>query len=189
MSREARGAARLLSVAMLALASLVMVVGGHASAGVGKTVSSAEIDDGTLQCADFNAAVGACPFGAGGGGGGGGGSASGIVQNYNAKLTANQVKSVTIGNFTFSEAALGTGACSPTGTISAGAVQGSATNATGFPFGATVPANGSTPFNWGAGASVPFSVIADDGASTMNGIVIARTQGATCLTGGFIAGV
>lgn len=173
-------------MAVLALASLVMVVGGHASAGVGKTVSSAEIEDGTIQCADFNAAVGTCPFG-----GGTPTPVNGITQNFNGKLTANQVKSVTIGNFTFALAAAPSGACNALGTLAAGAVAGAAVNANGSsPYSANpIPANGATAVGYGAGATFPFSAISDDGASTMNGIVLGRTQGATCLTGGFIAGV
>jgi len=60
--------------------------------------------------------------------------------------------------------------------------------ATGANFTTPIAAN-STAAIIPAGSQNTFGANSDDGASTISGIVGNRTQGATCLTSGFVAGV
>ena len=113
---------RYLSVALVAIALLATVAGGSADAkkkrGVGKSVDSSEIEDGTIQCADIAAAVfpNGCPdddSGAGTGTGTGtGGTGGGGVSEFGANLGPNQTKSVTHKSFIVSTTADGAGLCS-----------------------------------------------------------------------------
>jgi hypothetical protein len=114
---------RYLSVALVAIALVATVAGGSADAkkkrGVGKSVDSSEIEDGTIQCADIAAAVfpNGCPdddSGAGTGTGTGtgtGGTGGGGVSEFGANLGPNQTKSVTHKSFIVSTTADGAGAC------------------------------------------------------------------------------
>jgi hypothetical protein len=113
---------RYLSVALVALLALA-VLGGSADAkkkrGVGKSVDSSEIEDGTIQCADISAAVfpNGCPdddSGAAPGPGtppAGGNVRSGGVRDLANNLTPNQTQSVTEGGFTVTQSSNAAGVC------------------------------------------------------------------------------
>lgn len=125
---------RYLSLGLAALLAFAMLSGtadAKKKRGVGKSVDSSEIEDGTIQCADISAAVfpngcpdddsGAAP---GTGTGTGTGSTGGNVRSAGVRdlannLSANQTQSVTEGGFTITQSADAAGACEIP-TISAG---------------------------------------------------------------------
>lgn len=117
---------RYLSLGLAALLAFAMLSGtadAKKKRGVGKSVDSSEIEDGTIQCADISAAVfpngcpdddsGAAP---GTGTGTGTGSTGGNVRSAGVRdlannLSANQTQSVTEGGFTITQSADAAGTC------------------------------------------------------------------------------
>jgi hypothetical protein len=109
---------RYLSVALVAVAMIATVAGGSADAkkkrGVGKSVDSSEIEDGTIVCADIAAAVfpNGCPDDDSGAVVTPPGNSGGVTK-FDANLTSNQTKSVTSGAYVLSSTAAAGGVCGP----------------------------------------------------------------------------
>ena len=99
-------------VALLALATLAGTADAKKKRGVGKSVDSSEIEDGTIQCADISAAVfpNGCPDDdSGAAPSPGPGTGTSNVQTFDANLTTNQTKSISARGYTLSAGPTGPG--------------------------------------------------------------------------------
>lgn len=117
------------------------------------------------------------------GGGGGGGS---NVQQFFARLSANETKTVTIGNFTVSSATNGAGTCGAI-QLQAGNLDSQRSIGAGAAF-VNLGANNTATIT-AANTSVAFAAVTDDGTSFASGTVGRAQQGNTCLLTGYLTGV
>lgn len=135
------------------------------------SLTGADIDESTLSIA--------------GGGGGGGGVVTGNVQSFNARLAANQTKTVTIGNFTVTSATNAAGTCGPI-QLQSGNLDSQRAIGLNAAFANLGP--NSTVNIAAANVSQAFTGVSDDGSSTVTGIVGRAQQGNTCLLTGSVSG-
>ncbi len=114
------------------------------------------------------------------------GAGSGLNLNFNAHLTPNKTKELTVNNFTVIAASNAAGACEPVRLRAGGRSSRLAVGAGGeFGFlGSNEVANLTNGKN-----SNMFTAVTEDGGSTMSGIVGAVTAGGVCLVSGYVTGV
>jgi hypothetical protein len=143
-------------------------------------VRSSEVQNDSLTGADID--EGSLNVGGGGGGGGGGGA---NLVSFSQRLSANQTKTQTIGNFTVSSATNGAGACGPI-QLQAGDLDSQRSIGLNAAF-ANLAAN--TTVNITAlNVSQAFTAVSDNGASAVSGVVGRAQQGGTCLLSGYLTG-
>jgi hypothetical protein len=132
------------------------------------SLTGADIDEGSLNV---------------GGGGGGGGGAN--LVSFSQRLSANQTKTQTIGNFTVSSATNGAGACGPI-QLQAGDLDSQRSIGLNAAF-ANLAANTTVNIT-NANVSQAFTAVSDNGASAVSGVVGRAQQGGTCLLSGYLTG-
>jgi len=115
-----------------------------------------------------------------------GSGSSNLNLNFNAYLTANRTKELTIGNFTITAASTSAGSCEPIRVRAGGADSRIAVGA-GQEFSFT-PNNTNKAVTNGKNSNM-FTAISENGASTMSGIVGAATAGGVCLVSGYVTGL
>jgi len=115
-----------------------------------------------------------------------GGSGSNLNLNFNAYLTANRTRELTIGNFTITAASTSAGSCEPI-RVRAGATDSRIAVGAGQEF-SFIPNNTNKAVTNGKNSNM-FTAISENGASTMSGIVGAVTAGGVCLVSGYVTGL
>ena len=143
-------------------------------------VRSSEVQNNSLTGADIDES--SLNVGGGGGGGGGGGA---TVVSFSQRLSANQTKTQTIGNFTISSATNGAGTCGAI-QLQAGNLDSQRSiglNAAFANLGANTTVNITA-----ANVSQAFTAVSDDGSSAVSGVVGRAQQGNTCLLSGYLTG-
>jgi hypothetical protein len=126
------------------------------------------------------------PAGPAGPAGAAAGSGSGLNLNFNAYLTPNKARELTIGNFTITAASNGAGNCEPV-RLRAGATDSRVAVGAGGEF---IPVQNLTKIDLTNGKnSNMFTAISLNGASTMSGIVGAVSSEGVCLVSGYVTGL
>ncbi len=143
-------------------------------------VRSSEVQNDSLTGADID--EGSLNVGGGGGGGGGGGA---TLVSFSQRLSANQTKTQTIGNFTVSSATNGAGTCGPI-QLQAGDLDSQRSIGLNAAF-ANLAANTTVDIT-NANVSQAFTGVSDNGASAVSGVVGRAQQGGTCLLTGYLTG-
>ncbi len=115
-----------------------------------------------------------------------GGAGSGLTLNFNAYLTANKAKELTVGNFTITAASDAFGSCVPI-SLRAGGGDSRLSVGSGVAFGSLLN-NTSQPLTDGSNSNM-FTAVSENGASTISGIVGSVTAGGRCLVSGYVTGV
>jgi hypothetical protein len=116
---------------------------------------------------------------------GGGGGTTSDVQSFTARLSANQTKTLTIGNFTVTSATNAAGTCGAI-QLQSGNLDSQRSIGLNAAFANLAP--NSTVTITAANVSQAFTAVADDGTSAVTGIVGRAQQGNTCLLTGSVSG-
>jgi hypothetical protein len=114
------------------------------------------------------------------------GAGSGLTLNFNAKLSAAQVKQVVVGNFTVRAAAQPSGACENIKLLT----ESLDSRVSIGPSGAfsALASNSSVDLQSGDTSNM-FTAVTQNGGSTVSGIVGRATQGGFCLVSGYVTGI
>ena len=140
-------------------------------------VRSSEVQNDSLTGADIDEST----LSVGGGGGGGGAT----IVSFRARLSANQTKQETIGNFTVSGSANAAGTCQAI-QLQAGNLDSQRSIGLAANF-ANLAANATATIT-AVNQSQAFTGVSDDGTSAVSGVVGRAQQGGTCLLSGYLTG-
>lgn len=113
------------------------------------------------------------------------GAGSNLNLNFNAYLTPNKTKEITVNNFTITAASDGFGKCVPI-SLRVGGADSRLSVGSGGAF-AIVLNNENRALTDGANSNM-FTAVTENGASTISGIVGSTTAGGVCLVSGYVTG-
>jgi hypothetical protein len=114
------------------------------------------------------------------------GAGSGLNLNFNAYLTPNKTKELTIANFTITAASNAAGNCEPI-RLRAGLTDSQIAVGAGGEFVA-LKNNSNIDLTNGKNSNM-FTAVSTNGASTMSGIVGAVSANGVCLVSGYVTGL
>lgn len=113
------------------------------------------------------------------------GAGSNLNLNFNAYLTANKTKEITVNNFTITAASDASGKCVPI-SLRVGGTDSRLSVGSGGAF-VIVLNNENRALTDGANSNM-FTAVTENGASTISGIVGSTTAGGVCLVSGYVTG-